>query len=78
MTSLDSAIFLDDRTTSGAYKLASKYTELVEKKGQYPIKYRVYHTSYPTNVVTLSVPFVITIIDPCEDDASIHMVDLQN
>ena len=78
MTSLDSVIFSDDRTTLGAYNLTIKYTELVEKKGKYPIKYRVYHTLYPTNVVTLSVPFVITIIDPCEDDASIHMVALQN
>ena len=78
MTSLDSAIFLDDRTTLGAYNLASKYTELVEKKGKYPIKYRVYHTFYPTNVVTSTDPFIITIIDPCENNASIHMVDLQN
>jgi len=78
MTSLDSVIFLDDRTTLDAYNLTIKYTELVEKKGKYPIKYRVYHTLYPTNVVTLSVPFVITIIDPCEDDASIKKVALQN
>ena len=72
MTTLDSDIFLDDRTTSGAYNLASKYTEVVGKKGTYPIKYRVYHTLYPTNVVTLTDPFIITIIDPCENDASIH------
>ena len=72
MTTLDSDIFLDDRTTPGAYNLTSKYTEVVEKKGKYPIKYRVYHTLYKTNIVTLSVPFVITIIDPCENDASIH------
>ena len=71
MTSLDSVIFSDDRTTLGAYNLASKYTELVEKKGKYPIKYRVYHTLYPTNVVTLTDPFIITIIDPCDNPVSV-------
>jgi len=62
---------LDDRTTSGAYNLASLYTELVGKKGTYPIKYRVYHTLYTTNVVTLTDPFIITIIDPCDNPVSV-------
>ena len=75
---LDSVLFLDDRSTAGAFNLASKYNELVARKGKYPIKYRVYHTIYITNVVTLSVPFVITVVDPCENDASISKVALQN
>ena len=70
-TSLDSVIFLDDRTTSGAFKLSSLYTELVSKKGSYPIKYRVYHTLYPTNVVILMNPFKIFIADPCEAPVSV-------
>ena len=70
-TSLDSVIFLDDRTTSGAFKLSSLYTELVSKKGSYPIKYRVFHTLYPANVVTLTDPFIITIIDPCDNPVSV-------
>ena len=45
-TNLDSVIFLDDRTTAGAYTLATKYTEDVAKANDYPIKYRVYHTNY--------------------------------
>ena len=75
---LDSVLFLDDRSTSGAFNLANKYTELVAKKGKYPIKYRVYHTIYITNVVTLFLPFVNTVVDPCENDASISKVALQN
>jgi len=51
--------------------LASKYTDLVEKKGMYRIKYRVYHTLYSTNVVTLTDPFIITIIDPCDNPVSV-------
>ena len=70
-TSLDSVIFLDDRTNPNAYNLAIMYTELVSKKGSYPIKYRVYHTLYPTNVVTLTDPFTITIIDPCDNPVSV-------
>ena len=70
-TSLDSVIFLDDRVTSGAYNLASKYTELVGKKETYPIKYRVYYTLYSTNIVTLIDPFTITIIDPCDNPVSV-------
>lgn len=70
-TALDTAIFLDDRTTPGAFNLASLYTEDIDKKGKYPIKYRVYHTSYVSNIVTLDVPFTITIADPCEAPLSV-------
>ena len=66
MTALDSDIFADERATTGAFNLASKYTEMVGKKGTYPIKYRVYHILYPAKVVTLTDPFTITIADPCE------------
>ena len=76
-TALDSDIFSDDRTTAGAFNLASKYTEMVGKKGTYPIKYRVYHTLYPTNVVTLTDPFTITIIDPCDKPVSVTPVPLE-
>jgi hypothetical protein len=62
---------LDDRTTPDSFNLTSKYTELVGKKGTYPIKYRVYHTLYSTNVVTLTDPFIITIIDPCDNPVSV-------
>ena len=51
--------------------MKSLYTELVEKKGAYPIKYRVYHTLYSANVVTLTDPFIITIIDPCDNPVSV-------
>ena len=52
-TVLDSVIFLDERLTPGAFNLASKYTEDPAKKNSYPVKYRVYHTLYGGNIVTL-------------------------
>ena len=44
---------------------------MVAKANVYPIKYRVYHTNYDSNVVELADPFVITVIDPCDKPASI-------
>ena len=49
---------------------------MVGKKGTYPIKYRVYHTLYLTNVVTLTDPFTITIIDPCDKPVSVTFAAL--
>jgi hypothetical protein len=67
---------LDDRTTPGSYNLASKYTELVGKKGTYPILYSVHHSVYATNVVTVTAPFVVTIIDPCDEPVSVTALNL--
>ena len=41
------------------------------KKGLYPIKYRVYHSNYPTNIVTQEDPFIVEIIDPCDNPAQL-------
>ena len=65
-TNLDTEIFLDDRTNAGAFNLASLETEDILKAGSYPIKYRVYHTLYTSNIVILNDPFVISIGDPCD------------
>ena len=59
---------MDDRA---AFNFAVQYTEDVTKANVYPIKYRVYHTNYNTNVVTLADPFVITVIDPCDQPVSL-------
>jgi hypothetical protein len=67
---------LDDRTTPGSYNLASKYTELVGKKGTYPILYSVHHSVYATNVVTVTAPFVVTIINPCDYPGSVSTSEL--
>ena len=75
---MDTSIFLDDRTTPGAFNLASIYTEDVLKKGSYPIKYRVYHTLYPTNIVTLATPFTVQIMDPCDAPVSVTASALTN
>ena len=63
---LNAEIFLDDRTTASAFNLAVKPTEDTAKANEYPIKYRVYHTNYSPNIVTLAIPFVITTSDPCD------------
>ena len=78
MTSLDTEIFIDDRVTPGSFNLASLYTENVLFADTYPIKYRVYHTVYNTNIVTLVDPFTITIIDPCDKPASLTASSLVN
>ena len=44
-SSLDTDIFLDDRTVD-AFQFTSLYSEVVAKADVYPIKYRVYHTLY--------------------------------
>ena len=70
-TALDTDIFLDDRTNAVDFNLASLYTEDTTKKGTYAIKYRVYHTRYTTNIVTLQDPFTVSIGDPCDLPKSI-------
>jgi len=37
----------------------------------YPIKFEAYHTNYSSNVATLETPFIITIIDPCDEPVSV-------
>ena len=66
-TALDTDLFLDDRTNTGSYNLASIIIDDISKKGMYPIKYRVYHSNYQSNIVTLEEPFTLEIIDPCDD-----------
>ena len=67
-TELDPALFVINMDSSAFTTL---YTEDVNKKGEYPIKYRVFYNDYPENVVTLSEPFTIKVIDPCEDMVSV-------
>ena len=75
-TTPDTEIFLDDRTNAGAFNFASLYSEDVSKKGEYLIKYRVYHTTYSANVVQIADPFIITIVDPCEQPVSVTAATL--
>ena len=77
-TNLDTDLFLDDRTNIDSYNLASIITDVVAKKGIYPIKYRVYHSNYIKNIVTLEDPFTVEIKDPCENDATITSSILSN
>lgn len=66
-SALDSAIFLDDQTNDPDNFFRVLYSEDVSKKGSYPIRYRVYHENYPLNVVEQPFPFVVTLINSCED-----------
>ena len=46
------------------------------KKGTYPILYKTYFTSYPANFVESTVPFIITVIDPCDEPVSVTPIAL--
>ena len=70
-----STVFDDDRT---AFSFASIYTEDTTLKGEYFISYDVYHTNYDTNKVTVDVPFLITVIDPCDEPVSVMPSTLEN
>ena len=70
-SALDTVLFLDDRTNAAAFNFVVQQTDIVAKVNVYPIKYRVYHTLYNSNVVTLADPFVITVIDPCDKPVSL-------
>ena len=52
------------------------YTEDITKKGEYPIMYRVRLEDYPLNYVESAEPFVITIIDPCDEPKSLIAPEL--
>jgi len=76
-STLDTEVFDDDRSLND-YKLSIKYSEIVGKKGIYNINYIAYYTAYEDNNIILPGPFVITVIDPCENDASLDRVNLAN
>ena len=69
-SALDASIFADIRET-GAYKFRNLYTEDTTKKGSYPIKFSAYYTNYSSNEITLTTPFIITIVDPCDVPSSV-------
>ena len=50
-TALEPALFLDDQSADPFNIFRVIYAEDVLLKGSYPIRYRVYHTNYPDNVV---------------------------
>jgi len=72
---LDPNIFSDARVPN---VFAVKYTEDVTIDGVYPISYKAYHTSYPSNSQELRPAFTITIIDPCDAPVSVIASNLVN
>lgn len=67
---LDPTVFEDGTATDSVFKVL--YNEDTTKRGSYAIKYRVYQANYPSNFVVLDFPFVITVINPCENPVSIQ------
>ena len=69
-TALDAALFKDYRDVSGnIFKVL--YTQDVTKVGVYTITYKVKYTNYSTNFIVQTVPFVVTVIDPCDKPVSV-------
>ena len=68
-------VFDDDRVN---YSFANIYTEDTTLKGPYQISYDVYHTNYPTNKRTTDSPFIIFVVDPCDNPVSVTPSTLQN
>ena len=64
---LDAAIFRDDRDASTNNNFVVQYSEDVAIRGAYPIRFKTFFTSYPANFVESVTPFVITILDPCDE-----------
>ena len=53
-----------------------KETQDVNLKGDYPIFYKVSLSSYPENSAQSTVPFTITVIDPCDAPVGITSYEL--
>ena len=68
-STLDVAVFEDGTTTDSVFKVL--YNEDILKRGSYAIKYRVYQAGYASNFVESDFPFVITLINPCENPNTI-------
>jgi len=65
-TLLDITIFED---ASNNFKV--KYNEDVLVKGTYPLTYQVEYVNYGTIFQVQTVPFTVTIIDPCDEPVSV-------
>ena len=67
----DGINFVDDRTNDPINNFRTLYSDDTNKRGSYPFRYKVYHTSYPLNFVESPFPFTITIINPCLEPESL-------
>lgn len=66
---IDPEVFQVDSDSSN---LVIRETSNDMKKGVYEILYRVYFTDYPENSVESLEPFVITVLDPCDEPVSLE------
>ena len=67
LTAVDPAIFTKNADPS----FVTQYQEDVALVGDYPILYRVTLTNYPANLIDSTVPFIISIVDPCDAPLSV-------
>ena len=75
---LEPGLLLDDRTLDPDNEFTTLYTEDVTKEGAYPVRYRVYHSNYPGNVVEQTATFTITVVEPCLNPVSVTAPALQD
>ena len=69
-SALDPALFYDSQNVYvNNFKVL--YTVDVAKAGVYEIVYKVRYKDYPTNFIVQTVPFVVTVIDPCDKPVSV-------
>ena len=66
-TALDGALFDDDRSTAPNNFFRTLYNEDENLASSYPIRYRVFHTNYDTNVAEQMDAFTINIITDCSN-----------
>ena len=65
LSPLDPFLFAVDTVTAPSNYFRTLENGDESTDGPYPIRYRVYHTNYPTNVVEQQFPFTITIVRSC-------------
>ena len=67
LSAIDTALFQDDRSTAPNNFFRTLQITDETTDGPYPIRYRVYHSNYPSNVVEQPFPFTITIVRSCDN-----------
>ena len=65
-SNLDTEIFIDERTQESDNVLkVTKAEEGDFRFGDYKISYRIYYEQYPEVEVEQTVPFTVSVVDPC-------------
>ena len=68
-TPVDPLLFEDFESATNEFRLL--YTEDTSAATVYPITYEVSWTNYPSNSILQTTPFVVELLDPCDDPVSV-------